>query len=361
MVIFAKDEDAIVLTSDFDFDLPEGLIAQHPLPERSDSRMMVLRRDAGTIEHAHIGDLPGILASGDLLVVNNTRVIPARLFGERVDTGGRVELLLVERVDEEGCCWEAMYKASGRAREGLELRFADGDLKGTIREKRDGGRVLVRFESRRPLLEVLETHGVPPLPPYIRRDPGNDLYRADDVVRYQTVYAEHAGAVAAPTAGLHFSSELIERCEQTGIGMAQLTLHVGPGTFKPVKADRVVDHQMEPEAYCIDEAAAEAIHAVDRAQNRIVAVGSTSVRTLETVAVERGQIEPCEGRSALFIYPPYQFRAVDAMLTNFHLPKSTLIMMVAALAGKEYVLDAYRQAVDEKYRFYSYGDCMLIL
>ena len=350
----------IVLTSDFDFELPVALIAQHPLPERASSRMMVLRRDAGTIEHAHIGDLPGILASGDLLVVNNTRVIPARLFGERVDTGGRVEVLLIERVGG-GDCWSAMYKASGKAREGLALRFADGNLMGTIMERLDGGRVLLSLASERPVLEALEKHGVPPLPPYIRRDAGKDLYRADDVARYQTVYAEHAGAVAAPTAGLHFSPELIDRCAQTGIGMAALTLHVGPGTFKPVKADRLVDHQMEPEAYCVDEAVAAAIRAVDREKNRVVAVGSTSVRTLETVASERGRIEPCEGRSALFIYPPYEFRAVDAMLTNFHLPKSTLIMMVSALADREFVMDAYRQAVDAKYRFYSYGDCMLIL
>ncbi len=344
-------------TSDFFFDLPPELIAQEPLAERSASRMLVLDRETGGIEHRHVTDLPGYLRAGDLLVVNDTRVVPARVFGRRHDTGGRVELLLLETGGD--AVWESYYRASRPPRAGLLLELGEGAIRGEVLEVLPGGRVRVRLQADGPLLDVLEEHGVPPLPPYIKRSAG-DPRTARDRLRYQTVYASRPGAVAAPTAGLHFTPELFARLEEQGVRRAVVTLHVGPGTFKPVSCDDVRDHVMEDERYELDAETAAAVDAARARGGRVVAVGSTTVRTLETVAREHGGVVADEGRSDLFIYPPFEFRVVDVMLTNFHLPRSTLIMMVCALAGRERVLAAYEEAVRMRYRFYSYGDCMLI-
>ncbi|NQT92310.1 MAG: tRNA preQ1(34) S-adenosylmethionine ribosyltransferase-isomerase QueA [Lentisphaerae bacterium] len=355
-------------TSDFDYELPPGLIAQEPLPERSQSRMMVVCRRTGRIEHSQVTDLPSFLAPGDLLVVNNTRVIPARLFGERKDTGGQVELLLVEPVSTEETpdtrgpaeVWQALYRASGKPRPGLELILGGGLLSATVLGRVERGRVSVRLSGKRPVPELLEEAGLAPLPPYIKREREGSTQGEADRERYQTVYAEHAGAIAAPTAGLHFTTELLEELAGKGVRTAAVTLHVGPGTFEPVRSERVEDHDMDSERYRIGPAAADAVEETRKSGGRLVAVGSTTVRVLEAVMAEQGSIVPCSGRTSLFIRPPYEFKAVDAMLTNFHLPRSTLIMMVSALAGRDIVMRAYAEAVRRKYRFYSYGDCMLL-
>jgi S-adenosylmethionine:tRNA ribosyltransferase-isomerase len=347
-------------TSDFDFELPQHLIAQQPLEDRTAARLMLVDRAAGTFTHYHVRDLPELLQAGDLLVVNKTRVIPARLFGMRSDTGGRVEVLLIEPRSER--VWECYYRASGAPKAGREVVFADGGLTGTVLECLGRGRVLLELASERPLLELLSEHGVAPLPPYIKRAAGRSEDSRKDITRYQTMFAEEAGAVAAPTAGLHFTPELMAACEANGITSTAITLHVGPGTFTPVSAENLADHQMESERYVVSEAAACDIReAKSDPARRVVAVGSTSVRTCETIAAEHGTMVAKSGRSELFIHPPYDFKVAQAMLTNFHLPRSTLIMMVSALAGRELILDAYREAVREEYRFYSYGDCMLIV
>lgn len=346
-------------TSDFDFVLPPDLIAQEPLPERDASRMLVLDRATGALEHRRVSDLPDYLHPGDLLVVNDTRVIPARVFGRRQDTGGRVELLLLESGNDD--VWVSYYRASGQPRAGLTLDLADGKIHGEVLDTLPGGRIRLRLRSEGPLQEVLEEHGVPPLPPYIKRTPGEDPRTDRDRSRYQTVYARLAGAVAAPTAGLHFTPGLLQRLETRGVQRCSVTLHVGPGTFKPVSCDEVQDHTMEDERYTVPAEAALAVNDTRTRGGRVVAVGSTTVRTLETVAREHGRVVAAEGRSGLFIYPPFAFRAVDMMLTNFHLPRSTLVMMVSALAGRKRVLAAYAEAVRLGYRFYSYGDCMLIV
>ena len=346
-------------TSDFDYDLPPELIAQEPLPDRASSRMMVLHRSDGRLEHGCIGDLPHWLRAGDLLVVNNTRVFPARLFGVRADTGGRVELLLIE--DLGGGRWTALFRASSRARVGLCIQAAEGRLRGDIVAVGERGQVVVQWVGEESLADILARAGSVPLPPYIRRNADGDVRAAMDRERYQTVYAREVGAVAAPTAGLHFSSPLLRAMEETGIGRAEITLHVGPGTFRPVQVDHIEDHVMDEERYVVEESAATAIGETRARGGRVVAVGSTTVRTLETVCLENSSVVACTGRSRLFIRPPFSFRVVDAILTNFHLPKSSLIMMISAFAGHENVMRAYAVAVREKYRFYSYGDCMLIL
>jgi S-adenosylmethionine:tRNA ribosyltransferase-isomerase len=360
-----------MLTCDFNFELPPDLIAQEPLPERSQSRMMVVHCAERRIEHRHVTDLPGYLRPGDLLVVNDTRVIPARVRGRWADTGGHMELLLVEEVDPG--VWTCMCRNTRRARVGRIFHSEAGSLHGEVVRAAEEGRVVVRLFGDRPLEALLEESGEPPVPPYIqRKDQAAALVRMDRT-RYQTVFAREPGAVAAPTAGLHFTPELLQQIAALGIRRAQVTLHVGPGTFKPVKTERVEDHVMEAERYEIGEVAAEAIRATRGAGGRVVAVGSTSVRTLETVAAERGHVLACRGRSSLFIRPPYRFQVVDVMLTNFHLPCSTLLMMVSALAGfrmgagddiragTDWILSSYREAVALRYRFYSYGDCMLLV
>jgi len=343
-------------TSDFDYYLPEELIAQTPPEKREYARMMVLHRSTGLIEHRFFSDLSEYLNKNDLLIVNNTKVVPARIFGERVDTGGKVELLLIEAISEN--VWESYYR--GKARTGIIVSLADGLIRGEIVEKGSDGRVLIKLSFDGDLFEILEEKGVPPVPPYIKRKKEDD--RVDmDKMRYQTVFAKERGAVAAPTAGLHFTDEHFSKLFDLGVSKAELTLHVGPGTFAPVKVDNIEDHQMHEERYEITQDATDAIYKTKNAGARVIAVGSTSVRTLETVAQKHLGIVPDSGRSSIFIYPGYEFKVVDAMITNFHLPMSTLIMMVSAFAGKEFTFEAYSKAVEEKYRFFSYGDCMLII
>ena len=351
-----------MLTSDFDYALPPELIAQVPPAQRGTSRMMVVRRDADAFEHRHVGDLVDFLAPGDLMVFNDTRVFAARAFGRWEDTPGRVEVLFVEPSGLRPGAWTALCRSSRPMRPGLAMRLADGEIRATVLEKsaRDG-HVDLALEHEGDFFEILDRTGVPPVPPYIRRGPGDPRVGLDRE-RYQTVYARERGAVAAPTAGLHFSEELLARIDARGVRRAFVTLHVGPGTFRPVKTERVEDHAMDSERYEIPAATAAAVAETKARGGRVFAVGSTSVRTLETSAAAHGGAVAAEkARSALFIRPPYRFLAVDAMLTNFHLPQSTLLMMVSALAGREKVLRAYEEAVRERYRFYSYGDCMLLL
>jgi len=355
-----------MLTADFDYRLPPELIAQEPPATRGASRMMVLDRAASVNAHARVSDLPRYLRSGDLLVLNDTRVFPARLLGRWDDTGGQVELLLIEAVEKECAVagryrsrWLALCGAGRPLRPGLTAVFAEGSLRAGLGARQEDGAVDVLLDADRPLFELLETHGLTPLPPYIRRAAGDRRGEADRE-RYQTVYARVTGAVAAPTAGLHLTPELLAALAEQGVAHAFVTLHVGPGTFRPVKSECVEDHRMDAERYEIPAETAAAIAACRARGGRIVAVGSTTVRTLESVAAEQGAVTAASGRSTLFIRPPYRFRAIDAMLTNFHLPKSTLLMMVAALAGRERILAAYADAIRERYRFFSYGDCMLI-
>jgi S-adenosylmethionine:tRNA ribosyltransferase-isomerase len=361
-----------MLTSDFNYDLPHDLIAQDPLPIRGMSRMMVLHRESGCIEHRRVRDLPEYLNADDLLVLNDTKVFPARLQGVWADTGGAIELLLTdplplpqtcnpELMHTETTCWSCI-SGSGRAvRAGLVARFANGEIEAHILERTGDGICTALFYVQRPLMQLLHDYGHTPVPPYIHRK-GDAAHERLDRERYQTIYAREMGAVAAPTAGLHFSESIFAELASKGVSRATVTLHVGPGTFKPVKCDTVEDHKMDPERYSVSHATADAIDACKSRGGRIVAVGSTTVRTLETISTaNNGKVVPATGASSIFIYPPYNFKVVDVMLTNFHLPQSTLIMMVSALAGRDLILKAYREAVEQKYRFFSYGDCMLIL
>jgi S-adenosylmethionine:tRNA ribosyltransferase-isomerase len=337
----------------FDYVLPRELIAQHPERERDRSRMMVLDRASGRLEHHVTADLPEILGKGDLLVANDTKVFPARLFGRR-STGGVVEALFLG--ERGGGLWEALLKARGRLKTGEVLSFGAGELEGTLEARPGPGRWLVRFSPHVPVWDRLEHLGRVPLPPYIKRDRKGDRRDREDRERYQTIFAEKRGAVAAPTAGLHFTEDLIARLVRAGVEVRALTLHVGIGTFLPVRTDRVEAHTMHGERYEIPGETHDALRRA-RSAGRVVAVGTTTVRALEAFA--RSGI--ARGETDLFIYPPFEFRLVQALLTNFHLPKSTLLMLVAAFVGRERILDAYRVAVEKRYRFYSYGDAMLIL
>jgi len=344
--------------NDFDYQLPEELIAQHPRPRRGQSRLLVVHREHGRIEHKQFVDLPGYLKPDDSLVINETRVLPARLLGHRRDTGGKVEILLVR--DRGGGRWQFLVKPSRRARPGIEFSFGEGRLICEVEERVGPGEWTGRFHSRSDVGTVLQELGQTPLPPYIRRQP-----EEEDRHRYQTIYARHDGAVAAPTAGLHFTRDLLEGISRRGVEIVPILLHVGPGTFRPVKEGDIARHHMEAEFYRISPAAAESInHARDRG-GRIVVVGTTTVRALESRAAGAmkgtGHLAAGEEWTNLFIYPPFQFRMTDALITNFHLPRSTLLMLVSALAGRELILRAYREAVAERYLFYSYGDAMLIL
>jgi S-adenosylmethionine:tRNA ribosyltransferase-isomerase len=343
-------------TSDFDYYLPENLIAQHPADRRDGSRMMVLDRATGRWEHRVFSDLPSYMKSGDIVAVNNTKVIPARIFGKKPVSGGKVEIFLLE--EKEPGLWDVLLRVSRRPKPGETMEFGNGRLVATMIQDGDLGRALVRFETDRPVLEWAAELGNTPLPPYIRRNSGS---LDEDRERYQTVFARHPGAVAAPTAGLHFTPEVLATLGDKGVRRVEVTLHVGLGTFRPVSAENIEEHRMEEERYFIDEAAASAIRNSRANGGRCLAVGSTSVRTLESVAAKFGDVRADEGRTDLFITPPYPFRVADMILTNFHLPKSTLLMMMSAFAGRELVLAAYEDAVREQYRFFSYGDCMLIL
>ena len=347
-------------TADFDFELPTELIAQEPLEAREEARMMVVDRATGTLSHHTVRDLPDFLRPHDCLVLNDTRVIPARIFGNKERTGGQVELLLLEETAPGE--WDVLCGSARRPKPGIRLTMAGGRIQAEVLAWREGGGIKVRLTSERPLMEVLEEVGLPPLPPYIKRPhQPSDAVLAHDRLYYQTVYARVPGAVAAPTAGLHLTVEMLDDLERRGVTHTAVTLHVGMGTFKPVKVDTVSEHNMEGERFDLSPEAV-AVMARARSQNgRIVVVGSTSVRTLETAAGPDRLPLPGSGRTKIFIYPPYAFKVVDVMLTNFHLPRSTLIMMVSALAGQELIRRAYAEAIRERYRFYSYGDCMLIV
>lgn len=351
---------------DFYYDLPEELIAQDPLEDRSSSRLLVLKRDNGELEHRHFSDILEYLNAGDCLVINNTKVIPARLFGEKEGTQAKIEILLLKR--RENDIWETLVKPGKKAKPGTRISFGDGLLTGEVVDIVEDGNRLIQFTYEGIFEEILDRLGQMPLPPYI-------THQLKDKNRYQTVYAKHDGSAAAPTAGLHFTPELLEKIRSRGVDIAEVTLHVGLGTFRPVKAENVQEHHMHSEYYELDETAAKIINETKRRGSRVICVGTTSCRTVESAAA-RVQLEtaggerqgsesmwvgPCRGWTDIFIYPGYQFRVLDALITNFHLPESTLVMLVSALAGRERVLHAYEAAVKEKYRFFSFGDAMLIL
>ncbi len=346
-------------TDIFHYNLPRDLIAQQPASRRDQSRMLVVCRSENSIKHKLFSDFPAFLNAGDLLVVNDTRVIPARVWGRKQRSGGIVEILFLE--ETEPGIWSALMHASRRPKIGARIILGDGKAEAEVLADGRKGETVLKITAQRPLRDLLEEIGVPPLPPYIKREKKRTDAQQVDRERYQTVYARDPGAVAAPTAGLHFTSEILDQLEKQGIHRAAITLHVGPGTFRPVDTDRVEDFQMEPERYEVPEPTVRAIEEAGQRGGRVVAVGSTTVRTLETVAAEHGKIIPAKGRTRLFIYPPFEFKVVDALLTNFHLPKSTLLMMICAFGGMDLIMQAYHEAVKERYRFYSYGDCMLII
>ena len=337
--------------SDFYFDLPEELIAQDPLPDRSSSRLLTLNKNDGKYEHHIFKDIVDYLNPGDCLVLNNTKVIPARLFGVKEETGAVVEFLLLKR--KENDVWETLVKPGKKARPGMRFSFGDGQLKCEIVGLAEEGKRLVHFEYEGIWEEILDTLGEMPLPPYI-------THKLEDKNRYQTVYAKFAGSAAAPTAGLHFTNELLEQIAAKGVDVAYVTLHVGLGTFRPVKEDNILAHHMHSEYYEITKEAADKINACKDRGGRVICVGTTSCRTVESAADENGRLKECCNNTEIFIYPGYQFKILDALITNFHLPESTLIMLVSALAGRENVLAAYEEAIKEKYRFFSFGDAMYI-
>lgn len=337
--------------SDFYYELPQELIAQDPLEDRSSSRLMVLDKKTGAISHHIFREIIDFLNPGDCLVINDTKVIPARLHGIKEGTGAHIEVLLLKR--KEGDVWETLVKPGRKAKKGTRIDFGDGLLKCEVVDVIEDGNRLIHFEYDGIFEEILDRLGEMPLPPYI-------THKLQDKNRYQTVYAKYEGSAAAPTAGLHFTPELLKAIEKKGVGIARITLHVGLGTFRPVKADNIEDHQMHSEYYHVSSEAADLINRTRREGGRIIAVGTTSTRTLETVADENGFIHPCGGWTQIFIYPGYHFKCIDALITNFHLPESTLIMLVSALAGRENILNAYNTAVAEKYRFFSFGDAMFI-
>ena len=363
---------------DFYYDLPQELIAQDPLEDRSSSRLLVLHKENGTLEHKHFSEILDYLNPGDCLVLNNTKVIPARLFGEREGTQAKIEILLLKRREKD--LWETLVKPGKKARPGTRILFGGGLLVGEVESIVEDGNRLIRFHYQGIFEEILDQLGQMPLPPYI-------THQLKDKNRYQTVYAKYDGSAAAPTAGLHFTPELLDEIRARGIRIAEVTLHVGLGTFRPVKAEHVQEHHMHSEFYQLDQKAADIINQTKQSGGRVVCVGTTSCRTVESAAAklkeemsrsveagllaENGRekahdtehifVKPCSGWTDIFIYPGYQFQVLDALITNFHLPESTLVMLVSALAGREQVLNAYRQAVEQRYRFFSFGDAMLIL
>ena len=336
---------------EFDYNLPEELIAQVPIAKRDESRLMVLHRNSKRIEHKTFKDIIDYLKPGDCLVRNNTKVIPARLYGKK-ETGANVEFVLLNQI--EGDIWESIVRPGNKLKPGTKVEFGDGLLKATILDIMDGGTRKVEFEYEGIFNEILDKIGLMPLPPYIHES----LKEKD---RYQTVYAKHNGSAAAPTAGLHFTPELLKRIEEKGVKIANVTLHVGIGTFRPVKEENIEEHKMHTEHFYIKQEDVEKINETKKAGGRVIAVGTTSCRVLETIASEEtGLVEATEGDTGIYIYPGYKFKCIDGLITNFHLPKSTLLMLVSALAGREFVLDAYNEAVKEKYRFFSFGDAMFI-
>lgn len=337
--------------SDFYFELPPELIAQDPLEDRSSSRLLVLDKETGEIEHKVFTDIVDYLHAGDCLVLNNTKVIPARLMGTKAETGAAIEVLLLKR--RENDVWETLVKPGKKAREGAVISFGDGLLTGKVIDVVDEGNRLIQFTYDGIFEEVLDKLGEMPLPPYI-------THKLEDKNRYQTVYAKYEGSAAAPTAGLHFTKELLQKVEEKGVKIAYVTLHVGLGTFRPVKEDNVLNHHMHSEFYQVTKEAADIINSTKEAGGKVICVGTTSCRTIESAADENGKVIPGSDNTEIFIYPGYQFKVLDHLITNFHLPESTLIMLVSALAGRENVLHAYQVAVQEKYRFFSFGDACFV-
>ena len=338
--------------SDFYFDLPQELIAQDPLEDRSSSRLLVLDRKTGAVEHHTFKEIMNYVRSGDCLVLNNTKVIPARLMGVKEDTGAAIEVLLLKRRDND--VWETLVKPGKKARPGAKIVFGDGCLRAEVLDVEEEGNRLIRFDYEGIFEEVLDRLGEMPLPPYI-------THKLQDKNRYQTVYAKYEGSAAAPTAGLHFTEELLAQIEKMGVKIAYVTLHVGLGTFRPVKADNLSEHHMHSEHYEVTPETAELINRTKESGGRVICVGTTSCRTVESAADESGRVQPGCGDTEIFIYPGYRFKVLDCLITNFHLPESTLVMLVSALAGRENVLAAYREAVEERYRFFSFGDAMLVI
>lgn len=336
---------------DYYYDLPEELIAQDPLEDRSSSRLMVLDKNTGRIEHRIFKDITRYLNAGDCLVINDTKVLPARLYGSKVGTDAKIEVLLLKR--KENDVWETLVKPGKKCKPGTVISFGDGILTGEVIDVVEEGNRLIKFHYEGIFEEVLDRLGEMPLPPYI-------THKLKDKNRYQTVYAKYEGSAAAPTAGLHFTEELLDKIKEMGVKIAHVTLHVGLGTFRPVKVENILEHHMHSEFYMVDEKDAEIINEARANGGRVIAVGTTSTRTLETVTDEQGIVHAGSGWTQIFIYPGYQFKAIDCLITNFHLPESTLLMLVSALAGRENVLKAYEEAVKERYRFFSFGDAMLI-
>lgn len=338
-------------TADFDYELPQELIAQDPLEQRDSSRLLILDKKTGERTHRIFHDIIDYLHEGDCLVINNTKVIPARLIGEREGTGGKVEVLLLKRKTDN--VWETLVKPGKKARPGMRLSFGGGLLHAEVQEVVDEGNRLIRFEYEGIFEEILDQLGQMPLPPYI-------THQLKDKNRYQTVYAKYEGSAAAPTAGLHFTEELLQRIQEKGVRIARVTLHVGLGTFRPVKVEDVTEHHMHTEFYHVSQEAADIINETKKQGGRVICVGTTSCRTIESAADEHGVVQATEGDTDIFIYPGYRFKVLDCLITNFHLPESTLLMLVSALAGKEHIMAAYKEAVAMKYRFFSFGDAMFI-
>ncbi len=353
LVLYMEEERIIMLKrEDFYFDLPEELIAQDPLEDRSGSRLLVLNKETGEMEHHIFREIVNYLNPGDCLVINDTKVIPARLIGAKVGTDAKIEILLLKR--KENDVWETLVKPGKKAKPGTKISFGDGLLMAEVLDIVEEGNRLIQFSYEGIFEEILDKLGQMPLPPYI-------THQLEDKNRYQTVYAKHSGSAAAPTAGLHFTPELLKEIETKGVDIAHVTLHVGLGTFRPVKVENILEHHMHSEFYQIEASEAEKINRAKDNGKRIIAVGTTSCRTIESAADENGRLKECSGWTDIFIYPGYQFKVLDCLITNFHLPESTLIMLVSALAGREHVLAAYEKAVEERYRFFSFGDAMFIV
>ncbi len=351
-----------MLLSEYDYNLPEELIAQMPADKRENSKMMVLNRKDRTISHKHFYDIVDLIEPNTLLVMNNTKVLPARLIGHK-DTGAKIEVFLLKSVEnsENGCLWDVLIKPSKRVKPDTVVKISDELSVKALKRLEENGEWLVELiYDGENVLDVLHRNGQIPLPPYIERKIPNEDLKKLDFERYQTVYAKDEGSVAAPTAGLHFTKEILEKLQNKGVELAYVTLNVGLGTFRPVQCENVLEHKMHSETFEISEKASEQINRAKREERKIVAVGTTTVRTLETAYQKFGCIKPCHDHSELFIYPPFEFKVIDNLITNFHLPKSTLLMLVSALAGKDFIFEAYKEAIENKYRFFSYGDCMYI-
>ncbi len=339
-------------TVDFYYDLPKELIAQTPLEPRDSSKMMVLSKKDGSIEHKHFYDVVDMLNEGDCLILNDSRVLPARIFGNKADTGASVEFLMLKQVENN--TWETLAKPGKKAKVGTKFIFGDGIMTGTVRDVTEEGNRIIDFECEESIYTALDKIGQMPLPPYITE-------KLNDKERYQTVYSNELGSAAAPTAGLHFTKELLQKINDKGVNIGYVTLHVGLGTFRPVKVDNITEHKMHSEHYEIPECTAKLIQKTKESGKRVIAVGTTSCRTLESVAQKHGEIIPCHGFTDIFIYPGFEFKILDGLITNFHLPESTLIMLVSAFTGYEYTMNAYKTAVESKYRFFSFGDSMMIV